>query len=342
MDDKKTVLVTGGAGYIGSHTCKLLKAQGWSPVVYDNLSRGHREFVKWGPFIEGDLRETEKIARVCAEFKPTAVLHFAAFAYVGESMREPLRYYENNVTGTLSLFKALNASGVRRVVFSSTCSTYGIPETVKRAGTDVTLIDEHCPQSPVNPYGQSKLMVEKILRDAASEGFRSMALRYFNAAGADPDGEIGEWHEPETHLLPLVLAATDANRPLQIFGDNYPTPDGTCVRDYIHVTDLADAHVKALEWLQKESNPAFEAFNLGTGHGFSVLEIVAAVERIVERRVHRTLSDRRAGDPPRLVADARRANEILRWQPKYSDLETIVKTAYSWQKKLPDCLKVRH
>ena len=339
MDDKKTVLVTGGAGYIGSHTCKLLKAQGWSPVVYDNLSRGHREFVKWGPLVEGDLRETEKIVRICAELKPTAVLHFAALAYVGESVREPLRYYENNVMGSVSLLKALNASGVRRVVFSSTCSTYGTPEAVRRAGADITLIDEQCPQVPVNPYGQSKLMVEKILRDAVTEGFRSVALRYFNAAGADPASEIGEWHDPETHLLPLALAATNANRPLQIFGGDYPTPDGTCVRDYIHVTDLADAHVKALDWLLRDNTPAFEAFNLGTGHGYSVLEIIATVERVVEQAVHRTMADRRAGDPPRLVADAQRANEILRWHPKHSGLESIVKTAYAWHKNFFDVKK---
>ncbi len=316
------ILVTGGAGYIGSHTCKMLHAAGWAPVVYDNLSRGHREFVKWGELIEGDLHDTEKLTAVLKEFKPSAVLHFAALAYVGESVRDPLRYYENNVAGTLSLLSAMNAAGVRNLVFSSTCATYGVP--------NVPFINEDIPQQPVNPYGQSKWMVEQILRAATANGFRSVALRYFNAAGADPDREIGEWHEPETHLIPLVLAATDAGQPLQVFGGDYPTPDGTCVRDYIHVTDLADAHVKALDWLLTDTRPAFEAFNLGTGNGYSVLEIIQAVEKAVRRPVHRAISERRPGDPPRLVADARRANEILKWQPLHSTLETIVKTAHAW------------
>jgi UDP-glucose-4-epimerase GalE len=319
------VLVTGGAGYIGSHTCQVLARRGYQPVVYDNLSRGHRELVKWGPLVVGDLADRKTLSAALAEHRPAAVLHFAAFAYVGESMKNPEMYYNNNFAGSLNLIQAMLAAKIHRLVFSSTCATYGVP--------DVDLIDENTDQKPVNPYGHSKKMVEQLLRDSVALGLNSVALRYFNAAGADPGLETGEWHVPETHLIPLALAAVDPAQALPIFGTDYPTPDGTCVRDYIHVVDLAEAHVLALEKLLASDTPMFSAYNLGMGHGHSVREVTETVAKTTGKAVHVRNSERRRGDPPRLVADASLVARELGWKPQLSDLPSIVKTAWAWQQK---------
>lgn len=319
------ILVTGGAGYIGSHTCKALALAGLSPIAYDNLIYGHRDAVRWGPLVEGDLADREKLTAVIREFRPAAVLHFAAFAYVGESVRDPAKYYQNNLSGTLSLLEAMRAEGVRHIVFSSTCATYGHPVW--------TPIAEDHPQVPINPYGAGKLMVERILRDYGDAyGFRSIALRYFNAAGADPQVEIGERHDPETHLIPLVLGAAAGKRPpLTIFGDDYETPDGTCVRDYIHVSDLADAHVLALRALQ--AGVMTNAYNLGNGRGFSVHEIVVEAQRVAGLEVPFTVGARREGDPAYLVGDARRAKAELGWRPRFHSLSDILGSAWQWELK---------
>jgi UDP-arabinose 4-epimerase len=319
------ILVTGGAGYIGSHTCKALALEGMRPIAYDNLIYGHRDSVRWGPLVEGDLADSEKLAAVIREFRPSAVLHFAAYAYVGESVLEPAKYYQNNVGGTLSLLEAMRAEGVRHIVFSSTCATYGHPLS--------TPIAEDHPQVPINPYGAGKLMVERILRDYGDAyGFRSIALRYFNAAGADPQADIGERHDPETHLIPLVLGAAAGKRPpLTIFGDDYETPDGTCVRDYIHVSDLADAHVLALRALQ--AGVVTNAYNLGNGRGFSVREIVAEAQRVTGLEVPFTVGARREGDPAHLVGDARSAKAALGWRPRLDSLTDILGSAWQWELK---------
>ena len=316
------VLVTGGAGYIGSHAAKALAVAGYEPVVLDNLARGHREAVRWGPFVEGDLADGTLLRDSLRRFEIGAVMHFAAYAYVGESMTKPELYFSNNVVNSLNLLDAMRQTGVRRIVFSSTCATYGIPEVVP--------IREEMPQRPINPYGESKLMVERMLHwYGAAHGFAHMSLRYFNAAGADPDGEIGERHEPETHLIPLVLDAALGRRArVEIYGTDYPTPDGTAIRDYIHVSDLAIAHVLALKHLQQGG--ASGALNLATGRGHSVREVIAAAERVTQRALPRREIERRAGDPPALVADAGRAHALLGWTPGLSDLETIVATAWRW------------
>lgn len=320
----KNILVTGGAGYIGSQTCKTLHQWGFRPIVYDNLSRGHGSTVKWGPLIKGDLSETEKISRALVENKVEAVVHFAAYAYVGESVQKPELYYENNVHGTLSLLQAMQKSGVNKIVFSSTCATYGTPRTD-------SITEDHL-QNPINPYGQTKLMVEKILQDCAPAwGLKSCALRYFNAAGADIDGDLGEMHDPETHLIPLVImAALEKAPPISIFGDNYPTKDGTCIRDYIHVQDLATAHVQSLNYLFAADEPTFSAFNLGTGQGHSVREVIQGVEQIIGKKVPQLMGSPRTGDPAKLVADAGKAQKILKWKPQYSDLHQILRTAFQW------------
>ncbi len=317
-----SILIVGGAGYIGSQTAKLVAAAGHRPVVFDNLVYGHRWAVKWGPLIEGDLADPAAIGRALKENGVTAVIHFAAYAYVGESMTDPGKYFRNNVAGTINLLDAMIAAGVRDVVFSSTCATYGDPERVP--------IDEDHPQRPVNPYGESKLMVERMLRwYGQAHGLRYAALRYFNAAGADPDGELGEEHAPESHLIPLAIAAAQGHGgPLSLFGTDYPTPDGTAVRDYIHVADLAQAHILALAALDK-GTPELR-LNLGTGRGSSVREVIRAVERASGRPVPVREVGRRAGDPPVLVADARRAGELLGWKPRYADLDTIVTHAVRW------------
>ncbi|MBI5138127.1 MAG: UDP-glucose 4-epimerase GalE [Nitrospirae bacterium] len=318
------VLVTGGAGYIGSHVCKALARSGWVPVCYDNLSKGHADAVRWGPLVVGGIHDREALARVCAQYRPVAAMHFAALAEVGESVREPERYYRNNVGGTLNLIEALLAGGVRHVVFSSTCAIYGEPEVVP--------ITEANPFRPVSPYGASKMMAERLFEDmGAAHGLRHVALRYFNAAGADPDGEIGERHDPETHLIPLVIRAAMGRRPaLDVYGTDYDTPDGTAVRDYIHVVDLAAAHLAALDYLLA-GGPS-TALNLGTGRGHSVREVIAAVKRVTGLTVPFRDVARRAGDPPMLVAAPQRARRELAWQPVHPDLDEVVRTAWQWER----------
>jgi UDP-glucose-4-epimerase GalE len=320
-----TILVTGGAGYVGSHACKALAAAGHTPVAYDNLSRGHREFARWGPLEVGEIRDGAKLDEVFARHRIDAVMHFAALAYVGESVEQPALYYRNNVGGTLELLEAMRRAGAGLIVFSSTCSTYGVPERMP--------IAEDAEQRPINPYGAGKLMIERVLRDYdAAYGLRSVSLRYFNAAGCDPDGEVGEDHDPETHLIPRVLMAADGTLPhVEIFGTDYPTPDGTCLRDYVHVSDLAAGHVQALDYLQRGG--ATTAVNLGTGRGFSVREVIAAAERVTGRRIPVREAARRAGDPPVLVADATRARAALGFAPRYTEIEPIVETAWRWQKR---------
>jgi UDP-arabinose 4-epimerase len=319
---KLAVLVTGGAGYIGSHTCKALARAGHLPVTLDNLVHGHRSAVRWGPLVEGDARDRAQVERAMREHRIDAVVHFAAYAYVGESMRDPGKYFGNNVGGTLAVLDAMRACDVRRIVFSSTCATYGVPRSLP--------IREDHPQDPINPYGESKRVAERALHwYGAAHGLRSVALRYFNAAGADLDGEIGEDHDPETHLIPLAIgAALGTQPPLQVCGSDYPTPDGTAVRDYVHVCDLADAHARALDYLIQGGDSM--ALNLGTGHGHSVRDVVVAVERVARRTVPRRDVARRPGDPASLIADAGRARDLLGWAPRCSDLDTIVDTAWRW------------
>ena len=318
----KAVLVTGGAGYIGSHAAKALAQAGYSPVVLDNLVYGHREAVRWGPLIEGELGDRRLLGETLKRFDIGAVMHFAAFAYVGESMAKPERYFANNVVNSLALIEAMREAGVERIVFSSTCATYGIPDSVP--------IREDMPQRPVNPYGESKLMVERMLHWAGqAHGLRHLSLRYFNAAGADPEGEIGEQHDPETHLIPLILDAALGRRgQIDIYGTDYPTPDGSAIRDYIHVTDLAAAHVLALRHL--EAGGGERALNLATGTGHSMREVIATAERVTGRAIPRREAPRRPGDPPALVADATRAKAALGWTPVHSALDTIIATAWSW------------
>ena len=317
-----TILVTGGAGYVGAHACKALAQAGYRPVTFDNLVYGHEAAVQWGPLEVGDLNDRDRLAQVLRAHRPEAVLHFAAFAYVGESVKDPEKYYLNNVRGTLNLLSALRAHDVSKVVFSSTCATYGIPAKVP--------ITEAHPQAPVNPYGATKLIIEGALKDyAAAYGTRHVSLRYFNAAGADPDGEIGEDHDPETHAIPLAILAALGRRPFfEIYGTDYPTDDGTAVRDYIHVADLASAHVLALQHLLAGGESL--ALNLGTGTGHSVRQVVAAVEAATGRPVPVKLGPRRAGDPPALVADPALARERLGWRARYLDLREIVATAAAW------------
>jgi UDP-arabinose 4-epimerase len=319
----ETILVTGGAGYVGSHACKALAAAGYRPVVYDSLERGHRWAVKWGPLETGDILDAAALKQAMTRHKPAAVMHFAAYAFVGESVAAPGLYYRNNVMGTLTLLEAMRDAGIGTFVFSSTCATYGVPLT--------PLLGEDHPQAPINPYGATKLMVERMLADyRAAYGLRYAALRYFNAAGADPDGEIGEVHDPETHLIPLALkAARGSGDPLTIFGDDYETDDGTCIRDYIHVCDLADAHIRALRRLL--DGDEMLALNLGTGTGVSVRRLVETVESVTGRAVPHSYGPRRAGDPPVLVAANAKAKATLGWAPRLSDIETIIRTADAWE-----------
>jgi len=321
------ILVTGGAGYIGSHACKALFEAGYQPVACDNLVYGHPWAVRWGPLEQGDIADRPWLDNLIERHRPLAVMHFAAFAYVGESVQDPGRYYRNNVAGTLTLLEAARDHGILNFIFSSTCATYGLPERMP--------IAEDCPQIPINPYGASKLMIERMLVDfERAHGLRSICLRYFNAAGADAEGEIGEDHDPETHLIPLAIRAAQGSAPaLSIMGTDYPTPDGTAVRDYIHVTDLAAAHVQALAAL--EAGGASDALNLGTGQGFSVQEVVKAIETASGRPVPVRAAPRRAGDPPVLVADPRRARQRLNWTPRHSALSHIVETAWRWHETQP-------
>lgn len=319
------MLVTGGAGYIGSHTCKLLKKKGYNPITFDNFSQGHRYAVKWGPLVEGDLLNPESLDFAFSTYNIHAVMHFAALALVGESVREPALYYKNNVAGTLNLMNACVKHKVNSFIFSSTCATYGIPEKVP--------ISEDTPQKPINPYGRSKLMIEEMLKDFdRAYGLKSVFLRYFNAAGADLDGEIGENHSPETHLIPLVIQAALGKLPhISVFGSDFPTPDGSAVRDYIHVLDLALAHILALEYLLGGGPTNY--LNLGTGSGFSVWEIIKNVELYAKRFIRVRIEPRREGDPPLLIADNQKAKKILKWDPQYSDLTTIIESAWKWHAK---------
>jgi UDP-glucose-4-epimerase GalE len=316
------VLITGGAGYIGSHTAKLLAASGHTPIVFDDFTQGHDWAVKWGPLERGSLADQGRLREVFAAHKVEAVVHFAASALVGESMSQPTKYFRNNTVATLNLLDAMREAGVATIVFSSTCATYGDPVRVP--------IDETHPQTPVNPYGESKLMVEKILRwYGGAYGLKWIALRYFNAAGADPAGEIGEDHDPETHLVPLVIGAALGTRPpVKVFGTDYPTPDGSAVRDYVHVMDLADAHRRALEGL--DNGTASQAINLGTGQGHSVRSVIETVNRVGGKKVPFEEAPRRAGDPPELVAAPGRAREVLGWSCRYAALEVIVEHAWKW------------
>ena len=319
------ILVTGGAGYVGAHACKALASRGYRPIVYDNLVYGHEAAVKWGPLEVGDIADRARLDAVIAEHQPQAVMHFAAFTYVGESVADPGKYYRNNVAGTLSLLEAIRDHRIGKLVFSSTAATYGTPDAVP--------IPETAVKAPINPYGQSKWTAEQMIADfTAAHGLRSASLRYFNAAGADPDGEIGECHDPESHLIPLAMqAVTGDGPPLTLFGDDYPTPDGTCIRDYIHVADLADAHVRALE--QLDHRDGAEAFNLGTGQGASVRQVLDAVERVAGKPVPHSIGPRRAGDPAELVSDPAKAMRELGWTPAMSDLDTIVATAWGWHRR---------
>jgi len=319
------VLVVGGAGYIGSHTAKVLHQCGHHPVVLDSLVHGHEDFVKWGEFIKADMDNRPVVDRVLREHSIDAVMLFAAFAYVGESMTEPERYYINNVARTLCLLQAMKERGVKYIVYSSTCATYGIPERIP--------ISENHVQNPISPYGRSKLMVEKILKDYhAAYGMNYMILRYFNAAGADPENEIGEDHNPETHLIPLVLDVAIGRKPrIAVYGTDYDTPDGTCVRDYVHVMDLAGAHVLALDKLTRENESG--VFNLGTERGYSVKQVIDTVASITHIPIDRALAGRRPGDPAVLVAESRKAREQLRWEPRYSDLDSMVLHAWNWHRK---------
>ncbi len=316
------ILVTGGAGYIGSHTCKALSEAGYTPIVFDNLCYGHKEAVKWGPLEEGDILDGEYLDQVFERYEPKAVIHFAAFAYVGESVEDPAKYYRNNAMGSLSLLEAMQRAGCDKIVFSSTCATYGVPDQMP--------ITEGTPQNPINPYGRTKLFVEGMLNDMETAyGFKSAALRYFNACGGDPEGEIGEDHDPETHLIPNILRALTGDIPhLDLYGTDYPTPDGTCVRDYIHVNDLAEAHILALKHLLEDGDSL--RLNLGVGKGFSVREIINAAERVTGETVAVKEGPRRAGDPAELIADASAIKRTLGFTPKFVDIDEIVRTAWNW------------
>lgn len=318
----RNVLVTGGAGYIGSHACKVLAAQGYVPVTYDNLCTGWADAVKFGPFEQGDLLDRARLDTVFAKHQPIAVMHFAALSQVGEAMSVPGKYWRNNVSGSLSLIEAAVAAGCLNFVFSSTCATYG--------DQDGVVLDENSAQMPLNAYGASKRAIEDMLTDfGASDGLQSVIFRYFNVAGADPDGEVGEFHQPETHLVPLMLDTIDGKRPaLTIFGDDYDTPDGTCIRDYVHVMDLVDAHVLGVEWLL--DGKGSRVFNLGTGSGFSVREVLSHGKVVTNQPVPHDIGPRRAGDAQCLVSGSTRAETELGWAPKRSNLETMITDAWRW------------
>lgn len=317
----KKALVVGGAGYIGSHTCLLLAERGYQPIVFDNFTNGHEEFVQWGPVEQGDIRDRARLDEVFAKHKPDAVLHFAALIEVGESVKNPLAFYENNVVGSLNLLAATIEAGVKAFVFSSTCATYGLPDQVP--------IDETHKQAPINPYGRTKWVVEQALKDYSQyAGLNSVMLRYFNAAGADFEGRIGEWHEPETHAIPLAIDAALGRRAgFKVFGTDYDTRDGTCVRDYIHILDLADAHVRAVDYLLNGGSTV--ELNLGTGTGTTVKELLDAISDVSGKPFPVEYTDRREGDSTTLVADNSKAKEVLGWEPKYS-LKDIIQSAWNW------------
>lgn len=316
------ILVCGGAGYIGSHINKALHQEGYETVVFDSLIYGHREAVKWGTFVKGDLANPDDLEAVFRDHDIDAVFHFAAFTYVGESVEDPEKYYYNNVGNTLNLLKVMRKHGCNKIIFSSTCATYGEPEKLP--------LTEDMPQHPINPYGATKLMVERIFKDYhAAYGLEFVVLRYFNAAGADPDGEIGESHNPETHLIPLVLDAASGKRAdIKVFGTDYDTPDGSCIRDYVHVTDLASAHLLALHHLEAGRESDF--FNLGNAQGTSVLEVVEAARRVTGKDFKATMTERRPGDPPKLVGSSEKAMRVLGWRPRFADIDVIVEHAWNW------------
>ncbi|MBE9018330.1 UDP-glucose 4-epimerase GalE [Chroococcidiopsis sp. CCALA 051] len=325
---KPTILVTGGAGYIGSHAVLALKRAGYGVVVLDNLVYGHRDLVEQVlqvDLIVGDINDRPLLDELFAKYDIAAVMHFSAYAYVGESVTTPDKYYRNNVVATLTLLEAMQAASIDKFVFSSTCATYGVPKTVP--------IPEDHPQSPINPYGATKLMVERILADFdVAYGFKSVCFRYFNAAGADPTGLLGEDHDPETHLIPLVLqTALGKRQSVSIFGTDYDTPDGTCIRDYIHVSDLADAHILGVEYLLQGGDSTI--FNLGNGNGFSVREIIDTAKQVTGREIKVVESDRRAGDPPALVGSGEKARKILGWNPQYPQIDKIISHAWNWHQK---------
>ncbi len=318
----KTIFVTGGAGYVGSHCCKAFAKAGWSVVVYDNLSRGWRDMVRWGPLVEGDILDRAALEAAIRQAKPDVLAHFAALTYVGESVEDPALYYRNNALGSFNILEAMRAAGVAKLIFSSTAATYGVPHQ--------TPMPEDHPQQPINPYGWSKLFVERMMADyAAAYGLKFAALRYFNAAGADPDGEVGERHVPETHVIPLAArGALRSDYEFTIFGDDFDTRDGTCVRDYIHVADLGRAHAAAADYLLNGGEAGF--FNLGTGEGTTVKEIADAIEAVSGRPLPRSIGPRRAGDPPVLVASNARARAVLGWMPTQSSIDEIVQSAWRW------------
>ncbi|ADY74008.1 UDP-glucose 4-epimerase [Desulfurobacterium thermolithotrophum DSM 11699] len=319
------ILVTGGAGYIGSHVVKALGEKGYKVLVVDNLSKGHKEAVLYGKLVVADLEDKNTLDVIFKEFRPDAVMHFAAFIEVAQSLREPLKYYKNNTVNTINLLEVMLKNGVNKFIFSSTAAVYGNPEKVP--------IPEIEPIKPINPYGQSKAFVEKVLQDFdKSYGLKYVSLRYFNAAGADPEGRIGESHDPETHLIPLILkTAKGEKESIKIFGTDYPTPDGTCIRDYIHVDDLAEAHILALEYLLNGGSS--EVFNCGYGHGFSVREVIDTARKVtgIDFKVEET--ERRPGDPAILVADSSKLRKVLDWKPKFDDLEYIIRTAWNWERR---------
>lgn len=320
------ILIVGGAGYIGSHVNKVLHENGEETLVLDNLSYGHEDFVKWGEFVKGDLSDRELLTNIFEKYAIDAVMHFAGFTYVGESVKDPQKYYINNLKNTLNLLEVMKDFNVNKFIFSSTCAVYGEPQKLP-------LIEDH-PLNPMSPYGNSKLMVEKILEDySKAYDLIYVSLRYFNAAGADPASKIGEWHNPETHLIPLVLDAASGRREsVSIYGTNYPTPDGTCIRDYIHVLDLAQAHYKALQYLNKKNRS--QVFNLGNGNGFSVKEVIKACQEITGNQIKVIEDEPRPGDPPILVGSSKKARELLGWNPQWVDLNDIISTAWNWYQKL--------
>lgn len=320
------ILIVGGAGYIGSHVNKVLNERGYETIILDNLSYGHEESVKWGTLCKCDLANINEVDDIFTKYDINAVMHFSSFIDVGESVRNPEKYYNNNVVNTMNLLNVMLKHDVKKFIFSSTCATYGIPQKIP--------LTENHPQNPINPYGWTKLMVERILKDYdTAYGLKSVILRYFNASGADESGIIGEWHNPETHLIPLILdAAMGKREDIKIFGTDYDTPDGTCIRDYIHVTDLADAHILSLEYLNK--NNQSNQFNLGNGQGFSVREVIESVKRVTGRNFNVTQTQRREGDPAILIGSSKKAKDTLGWDPQYVNIDKIIETAWIWHQKL--------